>query len=63
MVEDHILSWSNKGELVLDIFMGSGTVAKIALQNERKFIGFEISKKKCDDANERIDSLNIDIKD
>ncbi len=43
--------------------MGSGTVAKIALQNERKFIGFEISKKKCDDANERIDSLNIDIKD
>lgn len=62
LVEDHILSWSNKDELVLDIFMGSGTVAKVALQNERKFIGFEISKKKCEDANKRIASLNMDIK-
>ncbi|WP_205454843.1 DNA methyltransferase [Clostridium botulinum] len=61
LAEDHIISWSNKGDIVLDIFMGSGTVAKVALKNERNFIGFEISKKKCEEANERISNLNTDI--
>lgn len=44
LAEDHILSWSNKGDLVYDPFMGSGTTAKMAFLNNRKFLGSEISK-------------------
>ena len=43
LVHDHIISWSNKGEVVLDPFMGSGTTGKVARQLERNFIGIEIS--------------------
>lgn len=41
LVEDHILSWTNKGDTILDPFMGSGTTAKMAMLNERNYIGFE----------------------
>ncbi len=54
LVEDHIISWSNEDDIVLDPFMGSGTTAKMALLNNRKYIGFEISKEYCDIAEERI---------
>lgn len=54
LVQDHILSWSNEGDTVLDCFMGSGTTAKMAILNNRNYIGFEISKEYCDIAEERI---------
>ena len=54
LAQDHILSWSNEGDIVMDIFMGSGTTAKMALLNNRQFIGFEISKEYCDIAYNRI---------
>lgn len=54
LAQDHILSWSNKGDVVLDPFIGSGTTAKMALLNNRHFIGFELSEEYCDIANERI---------
>ena len=54
LAADHILSWSNEGDIILDPFMGSGTVAKMALINKRKFIGFEISTEYCKLAKERI---------
>ena len=54
LAQDHIISWSNEGDVVLDPFMGSGTTAKMALLNNRNFIGFEIDKHYCDIANERI---------
>jgi site-specific DNA-methyltransferase (adenine-specific) len=41
LAADHILSWSNEGDTVLDCFMGSGTTGKMALLNNRKFIGIE----------------------
>ena len=44
LANDHILSWSNKGDIVLDPFLGSGTTAKMAIKNERKYIGFEVAK-------------------
>ncbi len=56
LAKDHILSWSNEGDIVLDPFLGSGTTAKMALQNNRNFIGFEISKEYCEIANKRIES-------
>lgn len=53
LAKDHILSWSNEGDTVLDCFMGSGTTGKMAMLNNREFIGiekdveyFEIAKKR-----------------
>jgi len=51
---DHILSWSDEGDLVLDPFAGSGTTAKMSLLSGREFIGFEISQEYVDIANQRI---------
>lgn len=44
LASDHITSWSNEADIVFDPFMGSGTVGKMALLNNRKYIGFEISE-------------------
>ena len=54
LAADHILTWSNEGDIVLDPFMGSGTTAKMSKLNNRNYIGFEISKEYCDIANERV---------
>ena len=54
LAEDHILSWSNEGDLVYDPFMGSGTTAKMAKINKRNYIGSEISKEYCDIIEKRI---------
>ncbi len=40
--------------LVLDPFMGSGTVALVAYRLDRDFIGFELSKEYCEMAQKRI---------
>lgn len=54
LAADHIYSWSNEGDLVYDCFMGSGTVAKMAHLQNRKWIGSEISKEYCDIAERRL---------
>ena len=54
LAKDHILSWSNEGDLVLDPFMGSGTTAKMAKQTGRKFIGIEISAEYIEIASVRL---------
>jgi DNA modification methylase len=43
LARDHILSWSNPGDTVLDPFLGSGTTGKMAIQLGRRFIGCDIS--------------------
>lgn len=48
LAQDHILSWSNEGDLVYDPFMGSGTTAKMAIINKRNWVGSEISKEYCE---------------
>lgn len=55
LASDHIVSWSDEDDLVLDPFMGSGTTAKMAMLNNRNYIGFEISKEYCEIANKRIE--------
>ena len=47
LAEDHILSWSNEDDIILDPFSGSGTTCKMAKKNKRKFIGFDISEEYC----------------
>ena len=44
LAEDHIISWSNEGDTILDIFGGSGTTAKMAALNNRRFIHIDISE-------------------
>ncbi len=54
LANDHIISWSNEGDLVYDPFMGSGTVAKMCILNNRNWIGSEISSEYCEIIEERI---------
>jgi len=54
LANDHIISWSNAGDLVYDPFMGSGTTAKMARVNSRNYIGSEISKEYCIIAENRV---------
>jgi len=41
LANDHIISWSNEGDIVFDPFLGSGTTGKMAKLNNREFIGIE----------------------
>jgi site-specific DNA-methyltransferase (adenine-specific) len=54
LAKDHIITWSNEGDTVLDCFMGSGTTAVACVKNNRNYIGFEISKEYCEIAESRI---------
>ena len=47
IARDHILTWSNEGELVYDPFGGSGTTAEEAEKLNRKWVLSEISKEYC----------------
>lgn len=52
---DNICTWSNMGDTVLDPFMGSGTTGKMAVLNNRKFIGIELDPQYYQIAKERIE--------
>ncbi len=56
LAQDHIISWSNKGDIVLDPMFGSGTTLKMAKRLNRKYIGFEISKEYCLIAQQRLEA-------
>ena len=43
LAEDHILSWSNEGDIILDPMAGSGTTLKMAKKNNRNYVGIEIA--------------------
>lgn len=57
LVEDHILSWSNPGDLILDPFGGSGTTAKVAEQLGRKWVLIEAVEEYCEIINQRLEEL------
>ena len=46
--------YSFKDDIIIDPFIGSGTTAIAAFKSERKFIGYDISKKYVDLAEKRI---------
>ena len=60
LAEDHILSWSNKGDIVLDPMCGSGTTLKMAKKNSRNFIGIDCSEEYCKIAQARIGDIEIE---
>jgi DNA modification methylase len=51
---DHIMSWTNEGDLVLDPMCGSGTTCKMANKLGRDFIGFDIGREYIELAKSRI---------
>jgi len=53
LVYDHILSWSNENDLILDPFAGSGTTLKIANELNRDCIGIEINPEYCEIIHQR----------
>jgi site-specific DNA-methyltransferase (adenine-specific) len=59
LVEDHILSWSNENDTIFDPFMGSGTTGKMALLNNRNFIGVEINESYLKITEDRLNSVLI----
>ena len=54
LAQDHILSWSNEGDLVFDPMCGSGTTCKMAFLNKRKYLGIDISAEYLNIAKSRI---------
>ncbi len=57
LVGDHILTWTNKGDIVLDPFNGSGTTTKMCRLLDRKYIGIDINADYCSIANKRLNSV------
>lgn len=61
LAEDHILSWTNEGDVVFDPMCGSGTTCKMALLNKRPYIGCDISKEYVEIAEERLKKFKVSL--
>lgn len=57
LANDHIISWSNEGDIVYDPFAGSGTSGKMAILNKRKCIMSEISSEYCEIIKKRLEPI------
>jgi site-specific DNA-methyltransferase (adenine-specific) len=54
LAHDHIISWSNPGDTVLDPFMGGGTTGVACVKTKRDFIGIELDEGYLKIAEQRI---------
>lgn len=54
LAEDHIHTWSNEGEIVLDPMCGSGTTCKMAAKLGRHFIGIDVSPRYVEITKQRV---------
>lgn len=57
VARDHIISWTNEGDIILDPMMGSGTVPGEAKKLNRRYIGFDINEGYCKDAREYLEQI------
>lgn len=62
LAEDQILTWTNPGDTVYDPFNGAGTSGKMAVKNQRKYIGTELSTEYCDLSKIRIENVIKELK-
>jgi DNA modification methylase len=63
LAHDHIISWSNEGDTILDPFMGSGTTGIACVNLNRKFVGVEMDKGYFDMCVNRIRCAGSDVID
>jgi len=54
LAQDHVISWSNSNDIILDPFLGSGTTMVAAERLGRNSMGIEISKEYCEIAYKRL---------
>jgi site-specific DNA-methyltransferase (adenine-specific) len=59
LARDHIFSWTNKGDVVLDPMCGSSTTCSMAKMLGRNYIGIDICKDYCDIAKKRVLSIPL----
>ncbi|MCY4359039.1 MAG: site-specific DNA-methyltransferase [Gammaproteobacteria bacterium] len=59
LAEDHILSWSNPGDMVLDPMCGAGTTLKMAAIHDRKWLGIDISEDYAALAKRRVSEIEL----
>ena len=59
LARDHILSWSNEGDVVLDPFAGSGTTCLAARDAGRRYVGIEINSEYVEIINRRLGLANV----
>jgi site-specific DNA-methyltransferase (adenine-specific) len=62
LVRDHISSWTNPGDLVLDPMCGSGTTPRVACEMDRSYIGIDISHEYCEIARKRVRAIEMQPK-
>lgn len=60
LASDHILSWSNEGDVVFDPMCGSGTTLKMARKLKRRYLGCDISAEYVEIAKTRLLSVKHD---
>lgn len=63
LARDHILSWSNEGDVVLDPMCGSGTTLRVAKELNRNYIGMDISSEYCAIAERRVANADKYLKE
>ncbi len=59
LAQDHILSWSDPGDLVLDPMCGSGTTCKMAAKQDRRFIGMDVSEEYIKISRQRLRNCDL----
>lgn len=61
-VADYFIKrFSRSNDIVLDMFMGCGTTACACIKNNRRYIGYEITKEYCDICEQRIEQANLEM--
>ena len=55
LAEDHIMTWTVEGDLVVDPFVGAGTTTKMAAINGRRWLGIDMSEEYVQIANKRME--------
>jgi DNA modification methylase len=61
LASDHIQSWSNEGDVILDCFCGSGTTLKMAKQAGRHWVGIDCSEEYCKLSRKRVAGANVPL--
>lgn len=61
LARDHIISWSNPGDIVLDPMCGSGTTLKMAVEQGRDYIGIDTSEEYCQLSRQRVSGARLPL--